>query len=205
MNTGKWDSAPGVLCESIILKGFVFVPTPQSPALCHTRLLCPVQSHLTSDGPCGSLSHPPPAGLKCPFLGLQLCWGECNSYIGAPRVHRGFSLSELPPGVVLQTIWLELPWLGTFGVEASVLPTWTPSTEASSGTAGVKDCLPLGLTGFISLLCKGLSRIFPSTTIQKHRFLGALHSIISHLYKTTGKSHGYDTTDLCQPSDISAF
>ena len=65
-------------------------------------------------------------GAECHFLGLQCCWGECNACIGEPRVHRAFSLSELPPGVELQTICLELPWLGTFAVEASVLSTWTP-------------------------------------------------------------------------------
>ena len=27
----------------------------------------------------------------------------------------------------------------------------------------------------------------------------------SHLYKTTGKNHSFDQTDLCQQSDISAF
>ena len=50
-------------------------------------------------------------GPECSFLGLQCCWGECNTCIGRPSVHRAFSLSELPPGVELQTICLELPWL----------------------------------------------------------------------------------------------
>ena len=31
---------------------------------------------------------------------------------------------------------------------------------------------PLGLTDLISLLSKGLSRVFSSTTVQKHQFLG---------------------------------
>ena len=49
---------------------------------------------------------------------------------------REFSLSELPPGVELQTICLELPWLGTFAVDASVLPIWRDSVDASAETAG---------------------------------------------------------------------
>ena len=32
---------------------------------------------------------------------------------------------------------------------------------------------PLGLTGWISLQSKGLSRVFSNTTVQKHQFLGA--------------------------------
>ena len=48
---------------------------------------------------------------------------------------------------------------------------------------------PLGLTGLISLLSKGLSRVFSSTTVQKYQFFGAQPSWSgSHLYMTTGKA-----------------
>ena len=36
----------------------------------------------------------------------------------------------------------------------------------------IQDWFPLGLIGLISLLSKGLSRIFSSTTVQKHQFFG---------------------------------
>ena len=36
----------------------------------------------------------------------------------------------------------------------------------------IQDWFPLGLTGLISLQSKGLSRIFSSTTVQKHQFVG---------------------------------
>ena len=39
---------------------------------------------------------------------------------------------------------------------------------------------PLGLTGLISLLSKGLSRVFSSITIQKHHFLGDQSSLRSN-------------------------
>ena len=47
-----------------------------------------------------------------------------------------------------------------------------------------------GLTGLISLLSKGLSRVFPSTTVWKHRFFGVSLFIVqlSHPYMTTGKT-----------------
>ena len=37
----------------------------------------------------------------------------------------------------------------------------------------IQGWLHLGLTGWISLLSKGLSRVFSSTTVRKHQFLGA--------------------------------
>ena len=36
-----------------------------------------------------------------------------------------------------------------------------------------QDWFPLGLTGLISLQSKGLSRVFPNTTVQKHQFFSA--------------------------------
>ena len=48
----------------------------------------------------------------------------------------------------------------------------------------------LGLTGLISLQSKGLSRVFSSTTFQKHQFFGvplSLWSNSSHPYMTAGK------------------
>ena len=42
---------------------------------------------------------------------------------------------------------------------------------------------PLGWTGWISLLSKGLSRVFSNTTIQKHQFFSALLSYLFPLAK----------------------
>ena len=36
----------------------------------------------------------------------------------------------------------------------------------------VQNWFPLGWTGWISLLSKGLSRVFSNTTVQKHQFFG---------------------------------
>ena len=53
-----------------------------------------------------------------------------------------------------------------------------------------QDGLPLGLTGWISLQCKGLSRVLSNTTIWKHQFFGTQPSLWSndHMYMTTGKT-----------------
>ena len=44
---------------------------------------------------------------------------------------------------------------------------------------------PLGLTGLISLQSKGLSRVFSSTTVQKHQFFGARPSLWSNSHIST--------------------
>ena len=45
------------------------------------------------------------------------------------------------------------------------------STSASVLPMNIQDWFPLGWTGWISLLSKGLSRVFSNTTVQKHQFL----------------------------------
>ena len=47
------------------------------------------------------------------------------------------------------------------------------STSASVLLMNIRDWFPLGLTGWISLQSKGLSRVFSNTTVQKHQFFGA--------------------------------
>ena len=44
------------------------------------------------------------------------------------------------------------------------------STSTSVLPMNTQDWFPLGLTGFISLQFKGLSRVFSNTTVQKHKF-----------------------------------
>ena len=103
------------------------------------------------------------------------------------------------PGVGLQTICLELSWLGTFAVEASILSTWRPSVDDSAESAGVTGWFPFRLNGLTSLLYKGLSRIFSSTTVQK---LNSFSFTLSYGPDLTSlhdywKNHSCDTTDLC--------
>ena len=64
------------------------------------------------------------------------------------------------------------------------------SALASVLPMNIQDWSPLGLTGLISLLSSGLSRVFSDTTVQKHQFLGTQLSLWSnsHPYMTTGKT-----------------
>ena len=47
------------------------------------------------------------------------------------------------------------------------------SASASVLPMNTQDWSPLGGTGWISLQSKGLSRVFSTTTVQKHQFFGA--------------------------------
>ena len=47
------------------------------------------------------------------------------------------------------------------------------SASASVLPKNTQDWSPLGWTGWISLQCKGLSRVFFNTTVQKHQYFGA--------------------------------
>ena len=50
--------------------------------------------------------------------------------------------------------------------------TWV-SASTSVLPMNIQDWFILGWTGYISLLSKGLSRVFSSTTVQKHQFSSA--------------------------------
>ena len=83
----------------------------------------------------------------------------------------------------------------SIGGSASVLPM------------NIQGWFPLGLTRLISLLSKGLSRVFSSTTIGKHQFFGTQASFgptltFIHDY---WENHSFDNIDLCWQSDVSAF
>ena len=83
------------------------------------------------------------------------------------------------------------------------------SAIASVIPVNIQGGFPLGWTGLISLQFKELSRVFSSTTVQKHQVFGAQPSFtvqLSHPYMTTGKTiHSFDYMDLCWQNDVSAF
>ena len=86
----------------------------------------------------------------------------------------------------------------SIGASASVLPM------------NILDWFPLGLTGWISLQSKGLSRIFSNTTAQKHQF-SAQSSLWSNSHicgwcdTVYWKNHSFNFMDLCWQSNVSAL
>ena len=72
----------------------------------------------------------------------------------------------LPPSII--------PSIRVFSSESALPIRWPKYWSFSlciSPSNVYSGLIPLGLTGLISLLSKGLSRIFYSTTIQKYQFL----------------------------------
>ena len=83
----------------------------------------------------------------------------------------------------------------SIGASASVLPVNSQSW------------FPLGLTGLISLLSKGLSRVFFSTTIRKHQLFNAQPSLWSTLTSLHDywKHRSFDYIDLSWQWDALLF
>ena len=75
------------------------------------------------------------------------------------------------------------PSIRVFSNEYALHVKWPQSIGASASASGlpmnVQGLFPLGWTGLISLLSKGLSRVFSSTTVQKHRFFSTQPSLWS--------------------------
>ena len=71
----------------------------------------------------------------------------------------------------------------------------------------IQGWFPFRLTGLISLLSKGFSRVFSSTTVQKHQFFGTQLSLWSnfHIIHDYWKNHSFDYADICWQNDTSAF
>ena len=79
-------------------------------------------------------------------------------------------------------------WVGSFPMSrlfASGGHSTGVSASASILPMNIQDWFPLGLTGLISLQSKGLSRVFSSTTIQKHQFFSAQPSLWSNSHICT--------------------
>ena len=72
-------------------------------------------------------------------------------------------------------------------------PKYGASASASRLPMNIQGWFPLRLTGLISLLSEGPSRVFSSTTILKHQFFGAQPSLWSNSHIYTGL---LEVTDL---------
>ena len=81
-----------------------------------------------------------------------------------------------------------LPASGSFPVSL-LFASGDQSIGVSASTSvlpvNIQGWVPLGLTGLISLFSKGLSRVFSSTTLQKHQFYSAQPSLWSNSHVRT--------------------
>ena len=77
-----------------------------------------------------------------------------------------------------------------------------------SYSENIQDWPPVEFTCLISLVSKGLSRVFSSITIGKHPSCSTQVSLWSnsHIYaRLLEKNHSFDYVDLCWQSEIYAF
>ena len=88
------------------------------------------------------------------------------------------------PLLLLSSIF---PSIRIFSNESALCIRWPKYWSFSLESAlpkNIQDWFLLGLTGLISLLSKGLFRVFSNTTVQKHQSFGAQPSLKSnfHIY-----------------------
>ena len=93
--------------------------------------------------------------------------------------HPTISSSIIPFSSCLQSF----PTSGSF-LNSQLFASGGQSIGASASTSAllmnIQDWFLLGWTGFISLQSKGLSGVFPNTTVQKHQFFSTQPSLWSY-------------------------
>ena len=143
------------------------------------------------------------ARLPCPSLSPKAC---SNSRPLSQWCHPTISSSVVP---FSSCLW-SFPASGSFPVSQFFAVNGQSigiSASASVLPMNIQDWFPLGLTSLISLQSTGLSRVFSSTIVQKHQFLGAQPSICSssHIHTWLLENHSSDYMDLCQQNGVSVF
>ena len=141
------------------------------------------------------------ARLPCPTLSPRVCSNSCP-------LSQWCYLTISSSAILFSSCLQSFPVSGSFPIN-QLFAAGGQSTGASASVLpmNIQGWLPLALTGLISLLSKGLSRVYPSTTIQSIN-----SSALSPLYGPTltslhdyWKNHSFEHTDFCWQSDVFAF
>ena len=118
--------------------------------------------------------------LPCPSPTPRTCSNSCPS---SRLCHPAISSSVNPFSSCLKSF----PASGSFLMSqlfASDGQSIGASASASVLPMNIQDWFPLGLTGWISLQSKRLSRVFSNITVATHQFFSAQLSLLSnsHIY-----------------------
>ena len=118
------------------------------------------------------------ARLPCPSptSGVYSCSCPLSQWC-----HPTISSSVIPFSFRLQSF----PASGSFQMSQFVASSGQSigvSASASVLPMNIQDWFPLGWTGWISLQSKRVSRVFSTTTVQKHQFFGAQLSLWSNAH-----------------------
>ena len=173
---------------------------------------CPCRIELYNLTGCCSLF----SGYCCCCSVAQLCptlWDPVDfSMPGFPVLHHLWSLFKSCPlsrwchPTISSSVIAFSSRLQSFPASVSFLMIHLFSLEVSSGQSigasasasvlpmNIQDWFPFRLAGLISLLSKGLSRVFSNTIAQKHRFFGTQLSLWSNLTSILAywKNHSFD-------------
>ena len=143
--------------------------------------------------------------LPCPSTSPEVCPSSCPLHRWC---HPAISFSDALFSFCPQSFSAS----GTFPMSplfASDDQNTGDSALASVLPTSVQGSFPLRLTDLVSLLSKGLSGVFSSTTVERHWFFGVLLSFFSSpVLTTTGghwKDHSFNYVDLCRQRNVSAF
>ena len=112
------------------------------------------------------------ARFPCPSPSPRVCSNSCPL---SQWCHPTISSSVAPfscPQSYPASRSFPMNWLLAWGGQSI-----GASVSTSALPMNIQDWFPLWLTGFISLKSKELSRVFSSTTIRKHQFLGTQPSL----------------------------
>ena len=120
------------------------------------------------------------ARLPCPSPTARAYTNSCPS---SQWCHPTISSSVVPFSSHLQSF----PASGSFQISPFFElddQSIAASASASVLPMNIQDWFTLGWTGLISLLFKGISRVFSNTTVQKHQFFDAQPSLwsCSHIH-----------------------
>ena len=128
------------------------------------------------------------ARLPCPTPTPGTCSNSCPS---SRWCHPTISSSVVPFSSCLQSC----PASGYFSSESFFAPGGQKIGALASAPVlpmNIQDWFALGLTGLISFQSKGHSRVFSSTTVQKHQFFSTQPSLWSTSIHDYWKNHSFD-------------
>ena len=128
----------------------------------------------------------------CPSSSPRVCPRSCS-------LHEWCHPTISSPETLFSICPQSFPASGTFPV-SQLFPSDDQntgvSTTASILPTSIQGRFPLRLTGLISLLAKGLSGVFSSTTVQRHQFFRALPSSRSSSYNCMWPLRLYYTVNI---------
>ena len=116
--------------------------------------------------------------LPCPSLSPEVCSNSSPlSRWGHPTISSSVALfSSCPQSFPASGSFPMNPFFTLGGQSIGA------SASASVLPMNIQNWFLLGLTGLISLLSKGLARVFSNTTVQKHQFFSVQLSLYSNSY-----------------------